>query len=107
MYLLFPDCGDLDELTADFYGHLDLASRFGQSRDWLKDVSCIGDYADSLFWQVKLTQMEMSLEILQTSNQMIVHIAGIEDAGVVLGGYTKHASKTFSECAIHVVHIDS
>lgn len=62
----------------------------------MEDISSVGNDTDGLFRQMKLTKVEMCLEVLKGADQVIFYILRAEDTGVALRGYTKKSPEALS-----------
>lgn len=58
------------------------------------------DHTDSLFGEMKMVEVKMSLNILQAAKQVIFNVAGVEDTRFIASSITKEPSKTSSALSV-------
>jgi hypothetical protein len=81
-FLLLRGC-DLDKLTANLDNNLDLALGLGQSDHRLEHEARVCHHADRILGQMQLTQVEVTLEVLEAADEVVLNILGMEDALLV------------------------
>lgn len=96
MNLLFFCACDLHELAAHHDPTRNQTLRFGDSYNGLKIVASVSVNADSLLRKMKLVEVEVILQLLDTADEMVFYSAGMEHALASLCRHSEYTTHAFA-----------